>query len=308
MSTFCANSRFRDLHGFVHRSVVARGGVVRDDFGNASVSGGLRAGRRVLDPESQDPKPLTAVRTGVPMELERIVGKLLAKDREVRYQGAADVIADLKAIEPGRATSSVSMSASSATSGYPAWTAEPQPKSPKRSHLVMLAGGVRHSDGVCRRTVTSSSSLRPTRHLNSWKSPFSRIKAACEINTLLMQTSTHPAVDTEISGSLPTEPHSWSGQEMRVSSGSIVAHARTPGSSSRVRRGPDSGTERDAGSISIGWNRRIDRYFESILMTRIGWKPSYWRRRRTVDRVFLRTERPWFSSVLRGPPIPTFGC
>ena len=42
-----------------------------------------------------DPEPLTAVRTGVPMELERIVEKVLQKDPARRYQSAADLIADL---------------------------------------------------------------------------------------------------------------------------------------------------------------------------------------------------------------------
>lgn len=47
---------------------------------------------------NEDPDPLTALRTGVPMELERIVSKALAKDRALRYQSAADLIADLKVL------------------------------------------------------------------------------------------------------------------------------------------------------------------------------------------------------------------
>ncbi|MEQ9104901.1 MAG: protein kinase [Rhodothermales bacterium] len=46
-----------------------------------------------------EPEPLTAVRTGVPMELERIVNKLLSKQKEYRYQSAADLQADLKAMD-----------------------------------------------------------------------------------------------------------------------------------------------------------------------------------------------------------------
>ena len=45
-----------------------------------------------------DPEPLTALRTGVPMELERITNKLLAKNIGVRYQSAADLIADLNGL------------------------------------------------------------------------------------------------------------------------------------------------------------------------------------------------------------------
>ncbi|MDX1739844.1 MAG: protein kinase, partial [Rhodothermales bacterium] len=46
-----------------------------------------------------DPEPLTGLRTGVPMELERIVNKCLAKDRTLRYQHVDDLAADLRAIE-----------------------------------------------------------------------------------------------------------------------------------------------------------------------------------------------------------------
>ena len=46
-----------------------------------------------------DPEPLTAVRTGVPMELEAIVAKCLRKECGHRYQSAADLIADLAAVE-----------------------------------------------------------------------------------------------------------------------------------------------------------------------------------------------------------------
>ena len=46
----------------------------------------------------EKPDPLTALRTGVPMELERIVQKALAKDREDRYQSASDFAADLRVL------------------------------------------------------------------------------------------------------------------------------------------------------------------------------------------------------------------
>jgi serine/threonine protein kinase len=46
------------------------------------------------------PEPLTALRTGVPMELERIVNKCLAKDPARRYPSAADLIVDLEAVSP----------------------------------------------------------------------------------------------------------------------------------------------------------------------------------------------------------------
>ena len=46
----------------------------------------------------EKPDPLTALRTGVPLELERIVQKALSKDREDRYQSASDFAADLRVL------------------------------------------------------------------------------------------------------------------------------------------------------------------------------------------------------------------
>jgi serine/threonine protein kinase len=45
------------------------------------------------------PAPITSLRTGIPLELERIVNKCLEKDREERYQTAADLIADLRHLQ-----------------------------------------------------------------------------------------------------------------------------------------------------------------------------------------------------------------
>jgi serine/threonine protein kinase/tetratricopeptide (TPR) repeat protein len=47
---------------------------------------------------NEDPQPLTGVRTGVPLELERIVKKAMAKSSGERYQHLADMIVDLKAV------------------------------------------------------------------------------------------------------------------------------------------------------------------------------------------------------------------
>jgi len=45
---------------------------------------------------NEEPEPLTALRTAVPMELERIVNKILAKDPSERYQHADDLMVDLR--------------------------------------------------------------------------------------------------------------------------------------------------------------------------------------------------------------------
>jgi serine/threonine protein kinase len=48
---------------------------------------------------NEQPEPLTAIRSGVPMSLEWIVNKLLAKNSDERYQNANDLIIDLKAVD-----------------------------------------------------------------------------------------------------------------------------------------------------------------------------------------------------------------
>ncbi len=47
---------------------------------------------------NEPPEPLTAVRTGVPKELERIVHKCLAKKVDERYQHADELLVDLQAL------------------------------------------------------------------------------------------------------------------------------------------------------------------------------------------------------------------
>jgi serine/threonine protein kinase/tetratricopeptide (TPR) repeat protein len=47
---------------------------------------------------NQDPEPITALRSRVPMELERIVEKALAKDPDRRYQHVDELAADLKGV------------------------------------------------------------------------------------------------------------------------------------------------------------------------------------------------------------------
>jgi TolB-like protein len=47
---------------------------------------------------NEEPEPMTALRSGIPMELERIVAKALAKKPGERYQHADDLIVDLKNI------------------------------------------------------------------------------------------------------------------------------------------------------------------------------------------------------------------
>jgi hypothetical protein len=59
---------------------------------------------------NREPTPLRRLNAEVPAELERIVGKCLEKDRDVRYQRASEIRADLQRLkrdrESGRLTSS----------------------------------------------------------------------------------------------------------------------------------------------------------------------------------------------------------
>ena len=48
---------------------------------------------------NEEPEPITALRTAVPMELERIVNKTLTKNPEERYQSVADISVDLKRLK-----------------------------------------------------------------------------------------------------------------------------------------------------------------------------------------------------------------
>jgi Tol biopolymer transport system component/predicted Ser/Thr protein kinase len=48
---------------------------------------------------NEEPETVTALRAGLPMELEWIIGKALAKDREERYQHAEDLLVDLRSLQ-----------------------------------------------------------------------------------------------------------------------------------------------------------------------------------------------------------------
>ena len=47
---------------------------------------------------NEEPEPMTGLRTGVPMELELLVNKCLAKERDRRYQSTADMVVDLETL------------------------------------------------------------------------------------------------------------------------------------------------------------------------------------------------------------------
>jgi serine/threonine protein kinase/tetratricopeptide (TPR) repeat protein len=53
---------------------------------------------------NEEPEPLARFKAGVPDELQRIVGKLLRKDKETRYQIAGGVLADIEALKRAEAS------------------------------------------------------------------------------------------------------------------------------------------------------------------------------------------------------------
>ncbi len=80
---------------------------------------------------NEDPEPVTALRSGVPMELERIVLKALSKDPAMRYQHADDLVADLKALRQTTSSTSRISKPVQTTSGI----SQLRTPAPKRSFM-----------------------------------------------------------------------------------------------------------------------------------------------------------------------------
>ena len=80
---------------------------------------------------SEEPEPVTAQRAGLPMELEWIIGKALAKDREERYQHAEDLLVDLRSLRKklasGKSTILRAQAGTPAAATQPAQTGQASP-------------------------------------------------------------------------------------------------------------------------------------------------------------------------------------
>ncbi len=115
---------------------------------------------------NEEHEPLTAVRTGVPMQLEWIVNKCLAKKAEDRYQSAADLIVDLRQVDTEKG-SSVSRTSTISQPVEPAPSTAPAPSNrstPAWSWLaVALIVGAAVMFGVTRVTQSPPESLPLTR-------------------------------------------------------------------------------------------------------------------------------------------------
>jgi len=64
----------------------------------------FQTSRRILE---ETPSPLRSINSAVPLELENIIAKMLAKDPAKRYRWAAEVLADLRAVERGSSVATV---------------------------------------------------------------------------------------------------------------------------------------------------------------------------------------------------------
>jgi Tol biopolymer transport system component len=75
---------------------------------------------------NEDPEPLTAVRTGVPKELERIVNRCLAKEPSGRYQDVNELLVDLRELRNEQQVEAATRARPAPTSA-PTSAAAPQP-------------------------------------------------------------------------------------------------------------------------------------------------------------------------------------
>ena len=85
---------------------------------------------------NEEPEPMTAQRTGVPMELELLVNKCLAKEADRRYQNTADMVVDLETLsEKLKSGKSTILRTTNPEPGIPTAPAPNQTASPARTWL-----------------------------------------------------------------------------------------------------------------------------------------------------------------------------
>lgn len=87
---------------------------------------------------NESPEPPSALRTGVPKELERIVDKCMSKDPGERYQACAELIVDLRAAQKAQASGASRKSDARAGRAKPEATGSPR-ASKSRSNITHIA-------------------------------------------------------------------------------------------------------------------------------------------------------------------------
>ncbi len=100
-----------------------------------------------------DPAPLLQLSPGLPGKLEEIVHKLLEKDRDLRYQSAADLRSDLKRLkrdtESGRKTASAAATSAASRSGPSVPPAPPASSAARHaSSSGVVAAATQHKAGT----------------------------------------------------------------------------------------------------------------------------------------------------------------
>jgi serine/threonine-protein kinase len=90
--------------------------------------------------QNENPDPLTAIRTGVPMSLEWIVNKLMAKDANERYQSAKDLIIDLKAVDLSNSGFSRISSTAAQTANQNSTSVKEKTRFNSKNTLILIAG------------------------------------------------------------------------------------------------------------------------------------------------------------------------
>jgi eukaryotic-like serine/threonine-protein kinase len=80
----------------------------------------------------KDPPPVSSLNPVMPKALDPVIGKLLAKERDQRYRGAEELLADLEAISSSSSSSNGTASAPTAVPIPPASAVPPLPESDRR--------------------------------------------------------------------------------------------------------------------------------------------------------------------------------
>jgi len=115
---------------------------------------------------NEEPEPITSLRTGVPMEIERIVTKCLAKDRGDRYRDAGDLGVDLRTLGK-RLASGDSMVVRERVEAAPTSTStEPVQKTRIREKMWMTLAGVAVSAALAAFLLGGRQTLMETRVLS----------------------------------------------------------------------------------------------------------------------------------------------